>query len=167
MPYMTTKLAPTDRRPPVAVPALISALGNAGLAPFAGLCLLMWVVNDQALPYVALAMVAYAALIASFLGGIHWGVVWLRHAGVPGLAEMPEQAARQHVVWGVVPAVLAWPGVLMPAYAALPWLGLLLLASYLVDRKLFPAAGLDPWLTLRFRLSAGAAACCFLAAGAL
>ena len=92
----------------------------------------MWVVNDQALPYVALAMVAYAALIASFLGGLHWGVVWLRHAGVPGMAELPEQTARQHLVWGIVPTILAWPGVLMPAYAALPWLGMLLVACYLV-----------------------------------
>jgi hypothetical protein len=167
MPTMTPKLAPATQRPPVAIPTLITALGNAGLVPFAGLCLLMWVVNDQALPYVALAMVAYAALIASFLGGIHWGVVWLRHAGVPGMAELPEQTARQHLVWGIVPTILAWPGVLMPAYAALPWLGVLLVACYLVDRKLFPAAGLDPWLTLRFRLSAGAAMCCFLAAGAL
>lgn len=164
---MSDQLTPVVNRPPVPVPALITALGNAGLAPFVGLCLLMWVVNDQALPYVALALVAYAALIASFLGGIHWGVVWLRHAGVTELGELPAQAARQHLVWGVAPSILAWPGVLMPAYAALPWLGLLLVACYLVDRKLFPGAGLDPWLTLRFRLSAVAAASCFLAAGAL
>lgn len=164
---MTFKLTPAIHRAPVAIPTLISALGNAGLVPFVGLCLLMWVVNEQALPYVALAMVAYAALIASFLGGVHWGVVWLRHAGVPGLTELPDQAARQHLVWGVVPSVLAWPGMLMPAYAALPWLGMLLVACYLVDRKLFPAVGLDPWLTLRFRLSAVAATSCFVAAGAL
>lgn len=164
---MTFKLTPATHRAPVAIPTLISALGNAGLVPFVGLCLLMWVVNEQALPYVALAMVAYAALIASFLGGVHWGVVWLRHAGVPGLTELPDQAARQHLVWGVVPSVLAWPGMLMPAYAALPWLGMLLVACYLVDRKLFPAVGLDPWLTLRFRLSAVAATSCFVAAGAL
>ncbi|HRK38692.1 MAG TPA: DUF3429 domain-containing protein [Burkholderiaceae bacterium] len=164
---MTTQLAPAHKQPPPPVPALISALGHAGLVPFAGLCLLMWVVNDQALPYVALALVAYAALIASFLGGIHWGVVWLRHAGVSELDELPARTARQHLVWGVAPTILAWPGVLMPAYAALPWLGLLLVACYLVDRKLFTAAGLDPWLTLRFRLSAVAALSCFLAAGAL
>jgi hypothetical protein len=71
------------------------------------------------------------------------------------------------LAWGVVPSLLAWPGVLMPAYAALPWLGVLLLVCYWVDRRLFPAAGLSAWLTLRFRLSAVAALSCFVAAGAV
>ena len=55
----------------------------------------------------------------------------------------------------------------MPAYGGLVWLGLLLMACYMVDRKLYPHAGLQHWLTLRFRLSAVATLCCFLAAGAL
>lgn len=149
------------------LPTLIHALGHAGLVPFVVLTLLMWVVTAEALPYVALALVAYAALIAAFLGGIHWGLVWTRHAGTANVSPMSEHAARQHLVWGVVPSLLAWPGVLMPAYAALPWLGLLLATCYLVDRRLFPAAGLGPWLNLRFRLSAIASLCCFLAAGAV
>lgn len=164
---MMTKFTAGIPRPPAPVPVLISALGNAGLVPFAGLCLLMWVVNEQALPYVALAMVAYAALIASFLGGIHWGVVWLHHVKSPGLSELDKKTAKQHLVWGITPTILAWPGVLMPAFAALPWLGMILVACYLVDRKLFPATGLDTWLTLRFRLSIASAFSCFLAAGAL
>lgn len=146
---------------------LINALGHAGLVPFVGLALLMWLVNAEALPYVALLMVAYAALIASFLGGIHWGLVWVHQAGAPGIPALPGDAVRRHLAWGVVPSLLAWPGMLMPAYAALPWLGLLLLACYAVDRRLFPDAGLAVWLTLRFRLSAVAALSCFVAAGAV
>jgi hypothetical protein len=159
----------TPIKPPAPADAqtLIRALGHAGLVPFAGLTLLCWLVNAAALPYVALTLVAYAALVASFLGGIHWGVVWTRQSGVAGSLPLSDHAAKQHLVWGVMPPLLAWPGVLMPAYAALPWLGLLLVACYLVDRKLFPGAGLGPWLTLRFRLSAGAALCCFVAAGAV
>ena len=45
--------------------------------------------------------------------------------------------------------------------------GLLLIACYLIDRKLYPSAGLQHWLTLRFHLSTVAALSCFLAAGAL
>lgn len=153
-------------RPPTPVPQLIAALGHAGLIPFAGLALLAWVVNEQALPYVALTLVAYAALIASFLGGLHWGVAWLNEVGALS-PRLDEAATRHHLVWGVVPTLLAWPGVLMPAYAALPWLGCLLVACYLMDRRLYAVAGLSHWLTLRFRLSAGAALCCFLAAGAV
>ena len=146
---------------------LAHGLGYAGLVPFATLSLLMWVVDAEALPYGALLMVAYAALIASFLGGIHWGLVWVRLLDAPGLAPLPNEQARRQLVWGVVPSLLAWPGVLMPAYAALPWLGALLLACYVVDRRLYPGAGLSTWLTLRFRLSCVAALSCFVAAGAV
>lgn len=148
------------------VSALIFRLGHMGLIPFGFFTLLAWIVNDQALPFVALSMVAYAALVISFLGGLHWGVVWLRQSGLAG-SPLDLSSAKRHLLWGIAPSLLAWPGVLMPAYAALPWLGMVLIACYLVDRKLFPAAGLGPWLTLRFRLSAGAAFCCFLAAGAV
>lgn len=148
------------------IPQLIRTLGHAGLIPFFGLALLAWVVNEQALPYVALILVAYAALIASFLGGIHWGVAWLNDMGATHV-PVSDAAAAQHLKWGVAPALLAWPGVLMPAYAALPWLGTLLIVCYLVDRRLYASAGLMHWLNLRFRLSAGASLSCFLAAGAV
>jgi hypothetical protein len=44
-----------------------------GLIPFGFFTLLAWIVNDQALPFVALSMVAYAALIISFLASIGLG----------------------------------------------------------------------------------------------
>jgi hypothetical protein len=66
-----------------------------------------------------------------------------------------------------MPSLLAWPGVLMPPYAGLVWLGLVLIVCYLVDRRLFVRAGLTPWLTMRFRLTTVASLSCFLGAGAL
>ncbi|MBA4255527.1 MAG: DUF3429 domain-containing protein [Polaromonas sp.] len=153
--------------PSLTAQALVHRLGYAGLVPFVGLTLLMWLVDADALPYVALLMVAYAALIAAFLGGIHWGLVWVLVSGGGTAPALADGALQRHLVWGVVPSLLAWPGVLMPAYAALPWLGVLLLVCYGVDRRLFPAAGLSAWLTLRFRLSAVAALSCFVAAGAV
>ena len=47
------------------------------------------------------------------------------------------------------------------------WLGAVLVICYLVDRKLYPAAGLGRWLTLRWRLSAVATLSCLVGAGAL
>jgi hypothetical protein len=73
---------------------------------------------------------------------------------------------HRHLAWGVAPSLLAWPALLMPAYAALPWLGLLRVLCYVVDRRLYAAAGLGRWLTLRWRLSMVAALSCFVAAGA-
>ena len=66
-----------------------------------------------------------------------------------------------------MPSLLAWPGLLMPAFAGLAWLGFLLILCYLADRTLYTRAGLQAWLTLRFRLSAIAAVSCFVGAGAL
>ncbi|MEY2684506.1 MAG: hypothetical protein RJA09_1650 [Pseudomonadota bacterium] len=135
---------------------LLRRLGAAGLLPFMGLALLVWLVEPDLQAWAAMAMAAYAALVVSFLGGIHWGAMWAK-----------QQGDTAPVWWGIAPCLLAWPGVLMPPHAGLPWLGLLLVACYLVDRKLYPALGLSAWLTMRFRLSAVAALSCFIAAGAL
>jgi hypothetical protein len=140
--------------------ALILTLGYAGLIPPVLLALLLWLVDPGLQAWVAIALAAYVALIASFLGGIHWGVGWMQSATLP-------HARRVHFLWGVAPSLLAWPGLLMPPYAGLAWLGFLLLVCYAVDRRLYAQAGLQRWLTLRFRLSSVAALSCFIAAGAL
>lgn len=147
--------------------ALARTLGHAGLIPFVLLAALLWLVNTELRAWVAIALAGYAALIASFMGGVHWGIAWLaaRHAAAHG--EPPHHAQRKHLLWGVVPSLLAWPGLLMPPFAGLAWLGFVLVLCYLVDRTLYAQAGLQQWLTLRFRLSGVAALSCFVGAGAL
>ncbi|MDO9200744.1 MAG: DUF3429 domain-containing protein [Hydrogenophaga sp.] len=147
--------------------ALARTLGHAGLIPFVLLAALLWLVNTELQAWVAIALAGYAALIASFMGGVHWGIAWLaaRHAATHG--EPPHHAQRKHLLWGVVPSLLAWPGLLMPPFAGLAWLGFVLVLCYLVDRTLYAQAGLQQWLTLRFRLSGVAALSCFVGAGAL
>ncbi len=139
--------------------SLIHNLGYAGLIPLVGLAVLLWLVAPDLQPWVALALASYAALITSFLGGIHWGIGWSQ------LARSSDM--KVHFLWGVMPSLLAWPGLVMPPYAGLAWLGMVLIACYLVDRKLYARAGLGAWLKLRFRLSAVAALSCFIGAGAL
>jgi uncharacterized membrane protein len=142
---------------------LIRALGYGGLTPFVMLAALLWLVAPNLQGFVAIALAAYSALIAAFLGGIHWGVGWL--AGLRRSSQ--PHAQRAHFLWGVVPSLLAWPGLLMPPHAGLAWLGFVLMLSYLADRTLYAHAGLQRWLTLRFRLSAVASLSCFIGAGAL
>ncbi|MBV8617688.1 MAG: DUF3429 domain-containing protein [Curvibacter sp.] len=132
----------------------IERLAYAGVAPFVILALLMWLVTPDLLPFVALALTGYAAIVASFLGGIHWGIALQQGLDAP----------RIHYIWGVVPSLLAWVAVVMPAYAGLPLLALLLLVCYLVDRKTWTSPQLRPWLTLRFRLTAIATLSCLLGA---
>lgn len=128
-------------------------LGYAGLLPFVVGALLVWLVRAEAHPYVALALSAYGAVVVSFLGGVHWGLAF-RHAEPP----------TRLLVWGVVPAIVAWLAVMMPPSAGLVILGAMLVACYAVDRRLYAEEGVAHWLMLRFRLSAVASLCCFVGA---
>lgn len=140
----------TQRHPvnPIAI-----RLGYAGLIPFVLGALLVWLVREDAHPYVVEGLSAYAAMVLSFLGAIHWGLGMRQNVPSP-----------TPFIWGVVPALLAWIAVIMPAYAGLVVHGVMLLVCYAVDRRTYPALGASAWLTLRFRLSVGAALACFIAA---
>src|SRR6218665_1712569 len=142
-------------QPASPVNPVASRLAYAGLAPFVIGALLVWLVADNlgAHAFVTLALSAYAGLVIAFLGGIHWGLAFRQTIPSP-----------QPFVWGVVPTLVAWVAVVMPAYAGLVLHGVMLVVGYLVDRRLYPALGVSSWLTLRFRLSAVAALSCFLAA---
>jgi hypothetical protein len=134
-------------------PPWAERLGYGGLLPFVAGALLVWLVWPEAHPYATAALSGYAAVIVSFLGGIHWGVAFTR----------PDPPAWLFV-WGVVPSLVAWVAVVMPPSAGLVIHGVMLVACYLVDRRLYPLFGLSGWLTLRFRLSAVASLSCFLGA---
>ena len=136
-------------------PLFALRLGYAGLIPFVGGALLVWLVWPQ-MPmhaYATMALSAYAAVIVSFLGGIHWGIAFREAEPRPSL-----------FVWGIVPSLAAWVAVMMPPSAGLVIHALMLFVCYLVDRKVYPEFGLQRWLTLRFRLSMVAAASCLLGA---
>lgn len=147
---------------PAQPPAMAWRLGYAGLIPFVLGAVLVWLVTGEAHPYVAGALSAYGAVIVSFLGGIHWGHAMWRSPGA-GVAS-DTSAIDGSLVWGVVPSLVAWLGVLMPPYAGLFVLGLAVIGCYLVDRRRYAALGLQAWMTLRFRLTAVASLCCFLGA---
>jgi hypothetical protein len=128
-------------------------LAYAGLVPFVLGALLALLVRAEAHPHVVRSLSAYAALIVSFLGGVHWGL------GMRGGVPSPSPFA-----WAVVPALLAWAAVQMPPEAGLVIEALMLVVCYLVDRRTYPGHGLSHWLTLRFRLTIVASLCCLLGA---
>jgi hypothetical protein len=150
---VSTTLAAGDVPDPAGLTPTALRLGYAGLGPFVLGALLVWLVREDAHPYVALALAAYGAVIVSFLGGIHWGLAF-RHAEPP----------PRLLVWGVVPSIVAWLAVMMPPSAGLVILGAMLVACYAVDRRLYAEEGVGHWLTLRFRLSAVASLCCLIGA---
>jgi hypothetical protein len=114
------------------------ALGLAGLLPFLAGAALQWFTPPGWRMLAALALLTYGAVIVSFLGGIHWG-----------LAMRAGQAPSARLVWGVIPSLLGWLGILLDS----PWgqavLVLSLLVCYAVDRASYRALGLQAWLPLR------------------
>jgi hypothetical protein len=128
-------------------------LGYLGLLPFVLGAALVWLVLPEAGVYVPHVLSGYAAVTLSLLGGIHWGLAFRQKLPSPAL-----------FAWGVVPPLVAWIAVVMPPYAGLVVHGAMLVACYLVDRRVYPSQGVGAWLTLRFRLTVVASLCCFLGA---
>jgi hypothetical protein len=125
-------------------------LGLAGLLPFiAGAAALALLDAPGLRAWAGTALAAYGALIATFLGGIHWG-----------LAMRGVQPVGMRLGWGVSPSLLAWVALLLPVGPGLWLLAGLLVACYVVDRTLYASAGLSGWLGLRLQLTSVAALCC-------
>jgi len=131
------------------IPRAALILGFAGLLPtIAALAVVLGVPEwrDGA----ARAGLAYGALIASFVGGAWWGLAAVRADG----ARLPRLLSIS-----VLPSLIAWPTLLVPAPAGLIVLGLLFATLLPTDRRLL-REGLAPgwWMGLRLPLSLGMAA---------
>jgi hypothetical protein len=108
----------TQRLPLIAV-----LLGIAGLIPFIFCGLGAAVVDSSKAQAMLLGLMAYGAVILSFLGGVHWGFALGPPQG--GLVQSP-RAERLRLVLGVVPALVGWAALL--AVFSLPaWVGLCVL----------------------------------------
>jgi hypothetical protein len=138
-------------------PKYVALLGYGGLLPFVGLLLLI-LFSAQYRPFLTQALVAYGAVILSFVGALHWGFAMT-------LQDLHADQCRERFIWSVIPALIAWPALLLPAP-----LGLLLLifgfvAHYWQDRRLVKAATLPAWyLPMRLRLTLVASLCLLLSA---
>lgn len=141
---------PHSLRSPPTVPIALW-LGYGGLIPFVAGAALLALLPPESRPVAAAALSAYAAVIVSFLGGIHWGIGF--RDGTPRL-----------FLWGVLPSLVAAAALLLPPRHGLLVHAVMLLLCYGVDRRVYPAHGLQPRLRLRWHLSLVAATSCFVAA---
>ncbi len=134
-----------ERLTPAPLPRPVAWLGYGGLLPFLGLAaaVLLRVEEDLA----RAALVAYGAVILSFVGALHWAFAML----LPGLGE----AGRTRLfAWSTVPALVAWPALLAPPHVAAFILVAGFGAHYLRDRRLVRQQALPAWyLPLRLQLS--------------
>ena len=172
---MPTTTLNTPPRLETALLKWATTLGWAGVVPLVVLAFLGWASPQDALmhPFALGLLSAYAALIAVFLGAIHWGVALARPLDDP-------QLQRLALIWGIAPALLALGCLVMPRAWGLLALALVMLLARAMDALLWPgyaraahaAAWPDAeqwsrlaatWLQLRTRLTAAAVLC--LAAG--
>lgn len=131
-------------------------LGYGGLVPFVGLAGALWIGWPADPVWVNLALLGYGAIIASFLGAIHWGLV-MRDGSAQSVPSL---------LWGVVPGLAGWLALMLgPASGPLVMTALLWLC-FAVDRVLYPRFGLRAWLPMRLRLTLVASISCVAAAAA-
>ena len=131
--------------------AAATRLGYLAAVPFVAGAALAWSTGGDTQAMAVRALVAYAAVVASFIGAIHWGFAFAQTAPRAGL-----------FLWGVVPSMVAWLSLLVAPAAGLAVDAVLLVACYWVDRAIYPRQGAARWLALRLRLTVLAAASCAL-----
>lgn len=128
-------------------------LGAGGLIPFAGLTYAVLRMPHPHEQWFFTALVAYGAVILSFVGALQWGML-LRDA----------RASRTEgwlsLVWGVVPALVGWVSLLLPADAGLRVLAGAFVLCLMMDMRFALNHSLPPWyLKLRTVLTVVAAGC--------
>ena len=130
------------REPTIPLEPLL--LGLAGLIPFAGLSAALAFAPSSAPDDAVRILVLYAAVILSFMGGVHWGLA-LRQA--PGTSFAAS----------VVPSLMAWAAAgFLDSRTALITMatGFLVLLAY--DIKVVRASGAPEWYRpLRIGLTTG------------
>ena len=147
------RLAADVRGMDAAASRLMWILGLAGLLPFAAAALGVVLAPEHWSGVARGALIAYGAVILSFLGAVHWGLA---------LRAPPQEAwvTPWRLGLGVLPSLVAWTSMLLFETAALP----LLAGGVLLTAALEQAAvrhGLVPadYMRLRWVLSVGAAIC--------
>jgi positive regulator of sigma E activity len=117
-------------------------LGYSGLIPFIILSIAGWlqIPFDQD---VSRILVTYAAIIFSFMGAVHWGI-----------AISSKQDGSKYLIVSVLPALMAWPALLVPQIYALLLLLFGFIALYAYDRSAEKDQQLPGWyLPMRKQLT--------------
>lgn len=88
-------------------------LGLGGLIPFAACAAGTFIGPEGWRGLALIALIGYGAVILAFLGAVHWGLA------LAATAEAETRHARTRLTLGVVPALIGWGALMLPAWAAL------------------------------------------------
>lgn len=139
----------TERNSPTSIPGAALLLGLAGLIPFLGGAAALWAMLPGVAPERGLQLIiAYGAIILSFLGGIRWGT-----------AIGPYDTRRQGLEFAasVLGSLAGLAAIFIPAVPALTLLIAGFLMQALWDVTSVESGRLPAWFgKLRMLLTAGA-----------
>jgi hypothetical protein len=110
------------------VPASAAWLGGLGAVPFIALAGASPFVDEAVRPSAIQALLAYGAVILSFLGGIHWGL-----AIAAAISQAGTLAAR--LTLSVMPSLAGWVALLLAGRAGLLLLAIAVAAMLMVDLR--------------------------------
>ena len=129
----------------VTVPAIPALLGYAGLLPFVGLSVGLWIVPEAYEQVLHAALLGYASIILAFMGAVHWGLA---------MQDSGPIAGRQFV-WSVMPALIAWFASVFSPMTRYSVLTVAFAALCLLDGRMIKLGKAPAWyLKLRAPLTA-------------
>ena len=144
--FVTT--APANNK----IPRSVLWLGALGLLPFVA-AMLLAVMAPSIKETAVAALIAYGAVILSFLGGTVWGLV-IGRAGDDRMGGL--------LVLSVVPSLIGWVSLLLPPVMALVLLALSFGCWFVVDTRMAKQNIAPPWYP-RLRLPLTVIVVCCLA----
>lgn len=144
-------------RTAAAAAPVVKWLGYGGLIPFIAFAVLTWTDHERWALWNQ-SLLAYGAVILSFVGALHWGV-----AMAPGTMSTRERNAL--FAWSVVPSLMAFAALVAPAAFGDILLVVGFLLHYGMDLRMATRAAMPEWyLPLRWRLSVTAMLCLIVGA---
>ena len=133
-------------------PPAVSWLGYGGLIPFISIALVGWLEPNHRGWYLEM-LLAYGAVILSFVGALHWGFAMVH----------PDTVGRRMngmYAWSVMPSLLGWAALLLHPTAGATLLIASFLTQYRQDLRLTRVLTLPTWYSpLRLQLTVVACLC--------
>lgn len=150
-----------------ALPPSVRWPAFAGVLPFAALAIGLWTLPPAWRPTAGEALLAYGAVILSFVGALHWGHALLRRDEALAAGRSAPPATDRAFVCSVLPALVGWVALQLPFAAGLTLLGFGFIGQFAVDVRFARALALpEAFLPLRLRLTAPVLLCLLLASAA-
>ena len=133
-------------------PRIVGLLGYGGLLPFLALGMLAFFDRERETFWQG-NLRAYAAVILSFVGALHWGFATV-------LFDVAARKRNRMYAWSVVPSLLGFAALGINSVLSEPLLVVGFSLHYCQDLRLARTVALPAWyMPLRLRLSAVAILC--------